>query len=156
MDRGADGGRWGAARRQGSWVTKARGKSVLVVGVVILWIGFALERVIGHRRAVARLEAAAVAAARAQLRLVLSAMDDFAADCGSLPDPEKGLTELVSCPEVPAWDGPYLVPSRVPLDPWRTPYRYQAVAGRPVLLSAGPDTAFGTADDIRDQSDPAE
>jgi len=40
--------------------------------------------------------------------------------------------------------------TRIPSDPWGRPYRYRLVDAFPVIESAGPDGAFGTADDLRE------
>lgn len=86
----------------------------------------------------ARLDEARQAALASQLRQVEAALTDFFDERGAYP---ADLAELV--------------PARLPsagllIDPWGTPLRLDAGRGEGTfLVSAGPDRAMGSGDDMR-------
>ncbi len=65
------------------------------------------------------------AAAKAQIELLGQALDQMRLDIGRYPTTQEGLKALVTNPQVPNWDGPYLKKS-LPNDPWGRPYGYQS------------------------------
>ena len=73
---------------------------------------------------------------------------------GDFPTTAEGLQALITPPANKAdrWRGPYLVDSKLPLDPWQEPYqyRYPGVKNKNSydLWSKGPDKTDGTEDDI--------
>ena len=78
----------------------------------------------------------------------------FEFDNGRYPTSEEGLEALVVNPQTVNWQGPYLQSVTVPLDPWGNPYRYtypsELTASEVFfdVISAGPDGAFGSEDDV--------
>jgi general secretion pathway protein G len=73
---------------------------------------------------------------------------------GDFPTTSEGLQALITAPANKAdrWRGPYLLDSKLPIDPWGEPYqyRYPGVKNKTTydLWSKGPDKADGTEDDI--------
>lgn len=95
---------------------------------------------------------AKVSATNTDLSSLSTAVDAFQADTGRYPTPAEGLSVLLSAPaNGTGWKGPYV--NKVPLDPWGNPYRYQFLPGGGTpgyqLVSAGPDSTTGTADDLK-------
>ena len=74
-----------------------------------------------------RLSEARGTAARTQMALIATALDNYRLDNGGYPTTEQGLEALRVTPaRQPAaanWRGPYLRKD-VPLDPWQRPYLY--------------------------------
>jgi general secretion pathway protein G len=70
------------------------------------------------------------------------------------PSTEEGLAVLIQNPQERNWKGPYLESALIPVDPWGNPYRYtypsELVNSEYMydIVSAGPDGAFGTRDDV--------
>ena len=82
-----------------------------------------------------------------------SALKGYAVNNGQMPTTEQGLDALVTKPVIEPtprrWNQ---MMTRVPVDPWQTPYRYELLSaqealGRSELRCAGPDKVFGTGDD---------
>ena len=87
-----------------------------------------------------------ISATRAEIAALSTALDFYQSDCGSYPTTEQGLKPLFKKPGITGWRGPYL--RKVPLDGWGRELRYISTKGHFQLLSAGPDGAFQTGDDI--------
>jgi len=86
------------------------------------------------------------AAAKAQIELFGTALDAYRLDVGSYPTAAQGLQALVTNPNAPNWNGPYLKKKEVPLDPWDAPYKYACCPGQHDdydLWSEGADKAPG-------------
>lgn len=83
-------------------------------------------------------------AAKAQIAMVGTALDAFRLDVGRYPSSEEGLGALLTNPNMPNWDGPYL-PKEVPPDPWGRAYVYQSPGehGDYDLYSLGADGQQG-------------
>jgi general secretion pathway protein G len=81
---------------------------------------------------------------------IKAALDQYKADNGSYP---KSLQDLAQrTVEATNWNGPYIDPPKLPVDPWGNSYLYEYPGKHNTnaydLLSAGPDGKAGTADDI--------
>ena len=61
-------------------------------------------------------------AATTQVKMLKEALTGYKLDVGSYPDSLEGLIENTSSSE--KWDGPYLDPPKIPLDPWGNEYVY--------------------------------
>ena len=83
-------------------------------------------------------EKAKVQSAEVQIRLLANAVKDYYLDMDEYP---KELEHLVESPGSKKWDGPYLDPAQLPLDPWGEPYRYEFPGqhGRFDIYSYGAD-----------------
>ena len=60
--------------------------------------------------------------ARNQILLLGSAVEDYYLDMSEYP---SKLEDLVDSPSNTKWDGPYLKPAKIPIDPWGEPYYYE-------------------------------
>ncbi len=93
----------------------------------------------------------AVAAARADLKRLMAALEVYDEDAAAFPTTKQGLAALVRPPAgVHGWHLPCL--DRVPTDPWGHAYVYRSPGADGAdydLLSRGPDGVEGTADDVR-------
>lgn len=94
-----------------------------------------------------------VAAARAEIADITTALDAFQIDTGAYPTAAQGLAALNVAPlQVENWHGPYIRKPSPVRDPWGTPYIYVFPGIRNKngfdLSSAGPDMTAGTKDDI--------
>lgn len=89
---------------------------------------------------------AMIKAARASIANVCTAVDMYEVDMGQYP---SSLQDLISNPQRgDNWNGPYLK-GDVPADPWGTAFNFRTEGDtRYKVISAGPDTQFGTEDDI--------
>ena len=63
-----------------------------------------------------------IAQAVTQVKLLDRALDQYKLEVGTYPSDLQGLVTNVDQSE--KWDGPYLKPPKVPLDPWGNEYRY--------------------------------
>ncbi len=82
-----------------------------------------------------------VKAARAQIKALEDALDQYRLDVGRYPTTEQGLAALTVQPVGEGrWQGPYLKKA-VPLDPWGNPYQYRSPGehGEVDLYSFGND-----------------
>lgn len=125
-------------RRAGGWSLMELTVVLVIIGLLASLVG---PRVLGY------LERGQVDAANIQMKHIKSGLLTYRMDIGELPSTEQGLEALVKAPpELTAyWRGPYLEDA-VPLDPWRTPYRYERRADAPrgyVLFSFGADKKAG-------------
>lgn len=82
-----------------------------------------------------------VKAARAQIKALEDALDQYRLDVGRYPSSEQGLAALMAPPPGESrWQGPYLKKG-VPTDPWGNPYQYRSPGehGEVDLYSFGKD-----------------
>ncbi len=112
--------------------TKQSGFTFLEILVAVL-IMMILAAVVGINIA-GRPGEARIAQAKAQIKILQTAIETFRADNGWIPTQEQGLEALCRKPRsvpVPRRfpEGGYLLSSSVPLDPWGRPYIY-LVPGR--------------------------
>jgi len=109
---------------------------LLVVLVIIgLLVGYVAPRFFSQ---VGKSE---VKVARAQIKALEDALDQYRLDVGRYPTTEQGLAALDAQPSGETrWQGPYLK-KRVPKDPWGTAYQYQSPGsqGEYDLSSLGKD-----------------
>lgn len=121
------------------------GWSLLELLVVLVIIGLLTGLVVPNL--LRNLEGGQVQTAETQVKMLRSALLAYRLDVGAFPDTRDGLAALMRPPPDVAefWRGPYLE-DEVPLDPWRTPYRYVFPANTLqgfALYSLGADSAEG-------------
>ncbi|MDT8390537.1 MAG: type II secretion system major pseudopilin GspG [Lentisphaeria bacterium] len=77
-----------------------------------------------------------------QVKLLSNAIKDYYLDMDEYPDT---LEDLVTDTGDTKWDGPYLDPPKIPLDPWGEPFRYDFPGrhGQFDLSSLGADKSPG-------------
>jgi general secretion pathway protein G len=115
------------AGRRSARLRDERGFTLIELLVVIIILGL-LAGLVGPRL-FGRVGQSKQAAARAQIELLGAALDQYRLDVGSYPASSQGLEALVSNPNVPNWNGPYLKKNAVPRDPWGHPYQYKCCPG---------------------------
>lgn len=114
---------------------------VVVLAIIALIAGLVVPRFLGRQ------EVAEVQTAETQVKMLRGALLTYRLDIGQFPTTAQGLNALMAPPQEVAeyWKGPYLNDA-VPLDPWRTPYRYEFPADTAqgyALYSLGADKAPG-------------
>jgi general secretion pathway protein G len=93
-----------------------------------------------------------VKVAKAQIRSLEDALDQYRLDVGRYPATEQGLAALNTQPAGEArWQGPYLKKA-VPNDPWGNPYQYRSPGehGELDISSLGKDGQPGGAGEAAD------
>lgn len=86
-------------------------------------------------------------------------LDMFEQDTGRYPRADEGLDVLIQNPQLRGWRGPYVNSARIPLDPWGSEYKYSFPSELTSsefmfdVVSAGPDGAFGSEDDVTNHED---
>ena len=113
--------------------------------VVLVILGL-LAGLVGPRL-FGRVDTSRVQVAETQIRMLRGALQAYRLDMGHYPSTAEGLAALMRPPPEAAayWSGPYL-DDEMPLDPWRTPYRYEHPADTLqgfALFSLGADSASG-------------
>ena len=97
-------------------------------------------------------EKARVSAAKTDITVIGTALDDYEQDIGHYPSSDEGIRALIEPGNAKGWSGPYLKRNAVPKDPWGKEYIYRYPPSHnktwPDVSSSGPDTQEGTADDI--------
>jgi general secretion pathway protein G len=117
---------------------------VVILGLLAGLVGPRLFGKVGQGRA---------AAAKAQIALFESALDQYKLDVGHYPSTGQGLEALVRNPGAQNWAGPYLKKNAVPKDPWGNAYKYACCPGQHSdydLWSEGLDNAPGGDGENRD------
>ena len=115
---------------------------LMVVLVILgLLVGLVGPRLFG------RVDSSKVQVAETQIKMLRGALQAYRLDVGRFPSTAEGLTALMRPPAEAAafWSGPYL-DDEMPLDPWRTPYRYEHPTGNLqgfALYSLGADAREG-------------
>ena len=114
--------------------------SLMEIMVVVIIIGMILGLV--GPNMMRRFERAKVKSAKSQIILLRSAVNDFYLDMSEYP---SRLDDLITNTGNASWDGPYLDPAKVPLDPWGEAYRYECPGqhGKFDIYSYGADKAPG-------------
>ena len=120
---------------------------LLVVLVILgLLVGYVAPRYFGQ---VGKSE---VKVAKAQIKALEDALDQYRLDLGRYPSTEQGLAALTTQPTGDSrWHGPYLKKA-VPADPWGNPYQYRSPGehGEVDLFSFGKDGQPGGAEEAAD------
>jgi general secretion pathway protein G len=120
---------------------------LLVVLVILgLLVGYVAPRFFGQ---VGKSE---VKVAKAQIKALEDALDQYRLDVGRYPTSEQGLAALNTQPTGEArWQGPYLKKA-VPNDPWGNPYQYRVPGehGELDLSSLGKDGQPGGSGEAAD------
>ena len=90
---------------------------ISIIGMVMALVGPRVLNYLGESK---------IKAAKIQIASFGSALDLFYMDTGRYPSNSEGLNALVQKPgNVTYWNGPYMVGTKVPLDPWGRPYVYR-------------------------------
>src|SRR5579871_4529316 len=93
---------------------------LVVIAIIGLVVGLVGPRVLNY------LGESKIKTAKIQIESFAAALDLYYLDNGSYPSATEGLGALVQRPtSAPAWNGPYIKSSSVPLDPWGRPYLYR-------------------------------
>jgi len=127
---------------------------LLVITIISVLAAVVLPRFFGRSQ-----EARITAARQTIVGTFGIAMDMFEQDVGRYPNPEEGLQVLIQDPQIKNWKGPYIKSASIPLDPWGNQYQYtypSELTNSEFLydiVSAGPDTTFGTSDDVTNHFD---
>ena len=124
---------------------KCGGFTLLELLVVLVILGL-LAGLVGPRL-FDRVDESRVQAAQTQIKMLRGALQAYRLDVGRFPSTAEGLAALTHPPPeaVARWKGPYLEDD-LPLDPWRTPYRYESPADNLqgfALYSLGADSRVG-------------
>lgn len=128
----------------------ASGFTLLELLVVLVIIGLLVGYV--APRYFSQVGKSEVKAARAQIKSLEDALDQYRLDVGRYPDTEQGLAALNAQPAGESrWQGPYLKKA-VPNDPWGQPYQYRAPGehGEVDIYSYGKDGQPGGSDAAAD------
>lgn len=97
---------------------------IVVIIVLGLLVGLVVPQIFG------RVGEAKDVAARTQMALMGTALDNYRLDIGSYPQTAQGLAALRATPTgATSWRGPYLRKD-IPLDPWGRAYLYRSPGER--------------------------
>ncbi len=120
-----------------------RGFSLIEIMIVMIIIGL-LASLVGPRL-FSHLGQAKQKTAKAQIEMLMAALDAYRLDVGTYPSQQDGLQALVVNPGVDNWAGPYLAKGKVPDDPWKRPYVYvnPGQHGEVDIYSLGNDNKVG-------------
>ena len=113
---------------------------LLVVVIIGILAAIAVPRLGG------RVGQSQIAAARAGVGAIGTAIDLYETDNGKLPE---SLQNLVTKGSEPNWNGPYIRKVEGLKDPWGTEFQYVKQGNVYTVASAGPDLSLGSADDIK-------
>ena len=113
---------------------------LLVVVIIGILAAVAVPRLGG------RVGQSQIAAARAGVGAIGTAIDLYETDNGKLPE---SLQNLVTKGSEPNWNGPYIRKVEGLKDPWGTEFQYTKQGSVYTVASAGPDLSFGSADDVK-------
>ncbi|MDD5391051.1 MAG: type II secretion system major pseudopilin GspG [Gallionellaceae bacterium] len=123
--------------------SRAAGFTLLELLVVLVILGLLVSYV--APRYFAQVGKSEVKVARAQIKALEDALDQYRLDVGHYPASQSGLAALDAQPSGESrWQGPYLRKA-VPNDPWGHPYQYRAPGehGEYDLWSFGRDGQAG-------------
>ena len=119
---------------------------LVVLTIIGLLVAFVAPRFMGQ---VGKSE---VKVARAQIKALEDALDQYRLDIGRYPSTDQGLQALFAPPAGETrWQGPYLRKA-LPPDPWGNPYQYRSPGqfGEVDLFSLGKDGQPGGTGDAQD------
>lgn len=91
---------------------------------------------------------AQVNAAKSSISAIRLAVGRYEVDTGKYP---SSLQNLITKGSEKGWNGPYLERAEqgLPKDPWDNDFQYSVQGNQFTVVSAGPDGAFGTEDDVK-------
>ncbi len=123
---------------------------LLVVVIIGILAAMVVPSIIG------RADDARIGAAKADITVFHSKLQEYQMNIGNFPSNEEGLNALIAAPasltDSAKWKGPYIQEVAVPKDPWGHDYTYKYPSERgnkwPDVFSTGPDAQPGTEDDI--------
>ena len=113
---------------------------LLVVVIIGILAAVAVPRLGG------RVGQSQIAAARAGVGAISTAIDLYETDNGKLPE---SLQSLITKGSEPNWNGPYIRKAEGLKDPWGLEYQFTKQGNVYTVASAGPDGSFGSADDVK-------
>ena len=113
---------------------------LLVVVIIGILAAVAVPRLGG------RVGQSQIAAARAGVGAISTAIDLYETDNGKLPE---SLQSLITKGSEPNWNGPYIRKAEGLKDPWGVEYQFTKQGNVYTVASAGPDGSFGSADDVK-------
>ncbi|MGD9782907.1 MAG: type II secretion system major pseudopilin GspG [Kiritimatiellia bacterium] len=113
---------------------------LLVVVIIGILAAVAVPRLGG------RVGQSQIAAARASIGAISTAIDLYETDNGKFPD---SLQNLVTKGSEPNWNGPYVRKAESLKDPWGNEFQYSRQGDVYTVASAGPDGSFGSGDDVK-------
>ena len=113
---------------------------LLVVVIIGILAAVAVPRLGG------RVGQSQIAAARAGVGAISTAIDLYETDNGKLPE---SLQNLITKGSEPNWNGPYIRKAEGLKDPWGVEYQFTKQGNVYTVASAGPDLSFGSADDVK-------
>ena len=127
-------------------LTAKRGSHLFIVLIGMVLVGGTLVGRLGQKQEQARATRDLDAIAQRELSALRAALELFHYDVGRYPSAAEGLDALVTPIIDRKWRGNYI--SLLKPDPWIHEYVYLPGTNGPTLLSAGPDGAPGTSDDL--------
>jgi general secretion pathway protein G len=140
-----------ATIRRDTWVDRGvRGFTLLELLVVLVILGLLVGIV--APRFFGQVGKSEMKVAKAQIKALEDALDQYRLDAGHYPATDQGLAALTTQPTGEArWQGPYLKKA-VPNDPWGNPYQYLSPGehGEIDLYSLGKDGQPGGSGEAAD------
>ena len=114
---------------------------LLVVVIIGILAAVAVPRLGG------RVGQSQIAAAKASVGAIGTAIDLYETDNGKLPE---SLQSLITKGAEPNWNGPYLRKAESLKDPWGNEFHYSKTGDNTyTVASAGPDGSLGSWDDVK-------
>jgi general secretion pathway protein G len=114
-------------RGQGEGIRNERGFTLIELLVVMFILGLIAALVVP--RFTGQIGKSKQGAAKAQIELLGTGLDQYRLDVGSYPSSGQGLEALVRNPGASNWNGPYLKKPAIPKDPWGNPFHYKCCPG---------------------------
>jgi general secretion pathway protein G len=120
-----------------------RGFSLIEIMIVMIIIGLMVGLV--GPKFIGQLGKAEQKTAKAQIEMLMTALDAYRLDVGSYPSQQEGLEALIANTGGDGWTGPYLKKNKIPDDPWKHPYLFQSPGehGDVDIYSLGADNKEG-------------